>query len=303
MKIRLTKAQAKNIINKNAPEYLALFKDFHTYDGGWLVWPKYLIKIKHNLKLENYVSLYENEKKIDGCFALYLFDEEELKEQIEEEKGLSLEEKQEKLNTLLDEIDNHVDEELPQMFKDFPPTAEQEKLAKEEFERLDINDQQYITKKSQYLWLGMLAGLHNYFSVMVVGEKMTSLVPKALNGDDESFLKAVKIDRNLLINHPYFKERYEKAQAFGERDFLEKLGLRQSTPNLLGTIRYPGLYFIFSILEVLGWLDEMPHKEILDICDEAGLDRWQNRIDDVNAVTKQLRRYRRYQRTGGLSRH
>jgi len=57
------------------------------------------------------------------------------------------------------------------------------------------------------------------------------------------------------------------------------------------------------MLEVMGWLDEFRHEEILNLCDDAGLDRWQNRIEDVNAVTKQLKRYRKYQKTGGVSMH
>jgi hypothetical protein len=303
MKIRLTKAQVKEVVNKNAPDYLELFNDFHVHDGGWLIWPEPLVKIKSNLKLENYVELYEDEKRINICFALYMFDKDQLEKQAEEEKGLTLEQKQEKLNALVEYIDHYVEDELPQMFKDFPIIPENEKLAKEEFEKLSIEDQQYFTRKFQYLFLGMLSAMHNYFAVMVLGEKMTSLVPKALKGDDDAFLKAVKIDRNLLTNHTYFKDRYQKAQQSGQREFLEKLAIRQSTPNLLSKIRYPGVYFIFSMLEVMGWLDEFRHEEILDLCDTCGLDRWQNRIEDVNAVTKQLLRYRRYQKTGGVSMH
>ena len=124
---------------------------------------------------------------------------------------------------------------------------------------------------------------------------MTSLVLKAMKGDTEAFLKAVKIDRNLLISHPYFIERYQQAQANGEIGFLQKLSTKQSTPHLISKIRYPGVYIVFSMLQSINWLDDLTHEEILDICDAAGLDRWQNRIEDVNYLTKMLGDYRSWQ--------
>ena len=175
--------------------------------------------------------------------------------------------------------------------------------SKEQFESLDEDTKRNLIERWQYLFLHILSSVHNYFSIMVTGESMTSLVPKAINGDSEAFFKAVKIDRNLLSLHPYFIERYQQAQTNGQKDFLKRLAPYQSTPQLIGRIRYPGLYIVFAMLETLKWLDDLTHSEILDICDAAGLDHWQNRIDDVNAVTKQLARYRRYQKTGGLSMH
>jgi len=303
VKIRPKKSQVIKVIKDSAPDYMSLFKDFHAYDGGWLVWPEYLIKIKNNLKLDNYVSLYEDEKKINACMALFLYDENELKKQKEEDDNKTIEQKQREFDGLFEELVFSSKFEIEGALSDWPPTPEQEANSKEEFDRLSSDDQKRLTQKSQYLFLNVLCTLHNYFSVMVCGEKLTSLVPKAIQGDDECFLKAVKIDRNLLTNHPYFTERYRKAQLSGEEGFLQKLATRQSTPNLLGKIRYPGLYIIFSMLEVMGWLDDFTHEEILDLCDAAGLDRWQNRIEDVNAVTKRLIQYRRYQKTGGVSMH
>lgn len=138
---------------------------------------------------------------------------------------------------------------------------------------------------------------------MITGELMTSLVPKAIKGDQDAFCKAVKIDRNLIVSHPYFKQRYQEAQAKGERDFLRRISTNQVSPNLIGKIRYPGLYIVFAMLDALKWLNDLTASQILDICDAAQLDRWQNRIEDTVAVNKQLARYRRYQKTGGVSMH
>ena len=51
-------------------------------------------------------------------------------------------------------------------------------------------------------------------------------------------------------------------------------------------------------LELAGLLDELKHKEILDLCDEAGIDCHGNRIDDVKNLSKRLKEYRAFQRRG-----
>ena len=67
-------------------------------------------------------------------------------------------------------------------------------------------------------------------------------------------------------------------------------------PPLRSKIRYPGLYMLFGILDAYQWLDNMTHEEILTIVDTAGLDRYQNRVEDVNYLTKRLLEYRRWQK-------
>jgi hypothetical protein len=129
------------------------------------------------------------------------------------------------------------------------------------------------------------------------------LVPKALAGDKDAFARAVQIDKNLIHEHPGFKEIHQKALTEGDTDFLEKIGYRLAAPVTRGPIRYASVFVLFAMLETLGWLDAIRHREILDICDAANLDRWQNRIEDENAITKCLQKYRRYQKTGGVSMH
>ena len=138
---------------------------------------------------------------------------------------------------------------------------------------------------------------------MVHGARLTTLVPQAITGDDEAFLKAIQIDRMLLLHYPYFRDRKFRAQNDREMEFLSKISYRESNSPVRGKIQYPALYMLFGILESFRWLDDLKHKEILDICDEAGLDRYQNRIEDINCLTKRLIEYRKWQKTGGVSMH
>ncbi len=303
MKIRPTKSQVIKLVSQNVTEYVEFFREFQAYDGGWLIWPEKLYILKRNLKLDNYVTLYNDQKLIDGSLMLFLMGKDGLKEWGKELSILSPEDQQKEIENLAKDVIEDDFSWVDDVLEKWPQTPEEEIKSKEQFDSLDEDTKKLLIERWQYLFLHILSAIHNYFAIMVCGESMTSLVPKAMNGDEVAFCKAVKIDRNLLSLHPYFIERYQNAQANGQKDFLKRLAPYQSTPHLIGRIRYPGLYIVFAMLETLRWLDDLTHSEILDICEAAGLDQWQNRIDDVNAVTKQLARYRRYQKTGGLSMH
>ncbi len=303
MKItRLTKSQLTKLVTKTAPEYLEIFSEFKAYDGGWLVLPERIQKIKDNLKLDYYVTLYKDQNTIDVCLLLFMFGKVGLKEWNNDLKKLPPADQVQEVVNFSDELMNNP-KWIDDMIGEWPNNSEEELAQRKQFESLTPQEQQQQLERVSFLFLHILLSLHNYFALMAHGEKMVSLVPKAINGDDEAFCKAVRVDRNLLVSHPYFKERYQRAQANAEKEFLQKLGACQSRANLIGKIRYPGLYLLFAMLEVLEWLDDLTHEEILDLCDKAGLDRWQNRIEDVNSVTKQLARYRNYQKTGGVSMH
>ena len=56
MLLRPTKSQAIKLVTEQAPQLLEVFKDFQASNGGWLTWPDKLLKIKKNLKADNYIS-------------------------------------------------------------------------------------------------------------------------------------------------------------------------------------------------------------------------------------------------------
>jgi hypothetical protein len=277
--------------------------DFKTDAHGWLIWPDKLIQAKNNLNIHQYVTLYKDQKTIDVCLLLFLMGKEELKNWSAELKVMPPDEQQSQCETIVQEILDTDPSVYDDLLGEWPDTAEAIEKARQEFESLDDENKKQQLERAQFLFIHILLSVHNFFSVMVNGESMVSLVPKALQGDDESFFKAAKVDRNLLEHHPYFSERVMQAKLNGEHDFLKELSKYQAIPTLIGRIRLPGLYIVFSMLDVMHWLDDFTHEEILDLCDAAGLDRWQNRIVDTNAVTKRLIQYRRYQKTGGVSMH
>ena len=69
-KLRPTKSQAIKIVTDQSQLLLEVFRDFQASNGGWLLFPAKLLKMKTNLKADNYVLLYEEEKRlgISLCF-------------------------------------------------------------------------------------------------------------------------------------------------------------------------------------------------------------------------------------------
>jgi hypothetical protein len=303
--IRPAKKQAINLVSENAPHYVELFRDFQAMDGGWLIWPQKFLLIKKNLNLDHYVIHYRSDTSIDACLTIAMVGKESFELWNQELHSLPESEQQKAIEELTEELKDFDESDFEAVFGKWPETYEEEQLAKAKFESLSEEEKKENNIRAAFLFAHIFASIHNYLALMVLGEKMTSLVPKAEKGDDNAFLRAIKIDRNLLTSHPYFTERYKQAQANGSKEehFLKQIATHQSVPSLKSRIRYPGLYVVFAMLQSLRWLDDLTHSEILDICDRAGLDRWQNRIEDVNYLTKRLIEFRRYQSTAGLSMH
>lgn len=303
--LRPTKAQAIQLAIQCAPQYVEFFREFQVQDGGWIIWPEKFLQIKKNLNLDHYVIHYRSDNSINNCLLIAMMGKEGFAQWNESFKTMSEEEQQIEVEEWADDFIGLDQDDIEAIFGKWPDTLEDEELAQSEFSSFGEEAKKEAIERATFLWAHMFSAIHNCLALMVLGEKMTSIVPKAVNGDEEAFFRAIKIDRNLLEHHPYFVGRVAKARAEGSKgkDFLKKLGKYGAHPQLSTRIQYPGLYIVFAVLESLGWLNDFTHEEILDICDAAGLDRWQNRIEDVNYLTKRLGGYRRYQKTRGVSMH
>ncbi len=151
---------------------------------------------------------------------------------------------------------------------------------------LSIEEQRKAETDAQIFMCVFLFALHNAISTMAYGESLSSLVQRALSNDPEADIamcKAVRVD-NALRQHPKFMERYLHATNKSESSFLNRYNITSSP--LSGKIRFPGLYFLFSLLDGFGILGQLTNPQILDLCDHAKLDRWENRIEDAGYLAK-----------------
>ena len=293
---RPSKGVALSFAEKFAPLYAGALRDLQL-SGGRFQFPREFGAFLD--RIGSYVLLYDDEKKLNVAFAMGLFGEQSFKELNEESKTWAPKEQQAFLDELVTskELEEVIDE------IELPKTPEEWEKNRQLYESLPDDEKTLVARRAALFWGGFVGGFLNTISLMVHGVKLTDLVPRAISGEEEAFLKAVQIDRLLLIHHPFFRERKHRAQDNGEGAFLSKLAYRETNPPLRGKIRYPGLYMLFGILDAVRWLDDLSHNEILDLCDVAHLDLYQNRIEDVNYLTKRLLEYRHWQKTGGVSMH
>jgi hypothetical protein len=293
---RLPKKSALDFAQKWTPLLAEAFHFLQIAGGRVKVASRYA-SIRQNVA--GYVLLYDDERKL-GMTTLYaVLGEEGIKELNHQAALFSAQEAAEFLEGIAgEEGENFLGEVL-----DFPDTEEEWEEQERLFQALPAAEKEAAAKRSQWLFSCIFGQLFNILALMTHGAKLTVLVPQALQGDDDAFLKAVQVDRLLLTHHPYFIQRKQQAQDNGEAKFLHALAYRENNPNLKGKIRYPALFMLFGVLEAVQWLNDLRHEEILDLCDEIGLDRFQNRIEDVTYLTKRLEDYRRFQKSSGMSMH
>lgn len=287
----IDKASAVNFLRLTIPEWVWLIAKFESEDGHFR-FPSVVTRAIENLKIGNYPLLYENEAAISlTVFRAFLSQNEivdlntRLTEQSPEERGQTMRE-------LVDDL-----AEFEQAFE-FPKTPAEERSVQAQFDALPKEEQAESIKVAQHLWMAFLAGFFQNVSVMVHGEKLTSLVAQAKAGNDDSFCKAVQIDKRILTTIPYFKQRFECATFEGDQNFCDALAYRLQCPPYKGKIRHKALWMAFAFLDMVGLLDTLKHQEILDLCDEAGVGGYANRIEDVKHLSKRLADFRRFRSYG-----
>jgi hypothetical protein len=266
-------------------------------EQGWVRFPPSLANAITNLKIENYPLLYASESAIGiMLFKAFLPDDiiKELGVEFEsatpEERGKFI---TEFTSTLFDEIDKI----------EIPKTPKAREEAKRKFLELPEEEKKEAIRACQHFLSFFLASFYQNLSVMVHGEKLTSLAAQAVAGNDEAFAKAIQIDRRILTEYPYFRERFVRAQMEGDCDFYDLISYRVNSAPYRGKIRYNSLWLTFSVLDASGLLDELKHREILDICDELGVGGMENRIQDVKYLSKRISEYREFQKRGLVLTH
>lgn len=286
--LRPEKESSLTVVQRITPQCVELLRDLQK-GGGRISFSPEIAQVQNYVG--QYVLIYDDELKIGRAMFLAFLGEDGLKNLAQEVEALSKDDQQEILDGLASiETLNKVSEAMDAI--KIPQTPAEWQAARDELAKLPEDERKETEKRGAAFWFFFFSTFFNTLSLMVHGAKMTSLVPRAIAGDDDAFFKAVQIDRMLLLHHPHFRDRKAKAQNDGETEFLSKLAYRESNPSLRSKIRYPGLYMLFGILESFRWLDELAHEEILDICEGSGLDLYQNRIEDVNYLTKRLGEYR-----------
>jgi hypothetical protein len=280
----ISKKIAINFLASSIPDAEWFLRLIETQDGYFRFPPLLSSRIK-DLKIESYPRLYESEASIAGMlFEAFLgpsgtqefcidFDTADLRE-----RGQMLEQWSEMLDDFVGSVE-------------IPKTKADQEKATAQFNALSKVEQAEAIVFAQRWYCFFFASFFQNISVMVHGEKLTALVARARTGDDDAFVKAIQIDNRILTTIPYFKDRLSRAQD----------EYRIQCAPYRGKIRFKSLWLAFAFLDQVGLLRSLPHWELLQICDEAGVGGVENRIQDVKYFTKRLADYRRAQSIGVLS--
>lgn len=290
----ISKHSAVLLLQSLIPDCEWLLKQIES-ENGWLRFPPTLTTIIANLKLENYPLIYENENAIAYAFLRSFLLDAEIQELNAELESASIDERGEFLLELTSGIDAGFSEARWAVTE--KEKAEQQKV----IDSWDPEERAQNVRKAQFMFISFFASFYQSLSMMVHGEKLTSLVAQAKTGNDDAFVKAIQIDKRILNSIPYFTERYARAQDQGDSNFFDRLSYRLKSAPYIGKIRFKSLWLSFSILDQAGLLRTLPHSEILDICDDAGVGGFKNRIEDVKNLRKRLSDYYRFQKRGVIA--
>lgn len=259
---------------------------------GWFRFPSFIANGIENLKIQSYPLLYTNERAIAAVFLKGFLDDDQIRELNAELETASLDERGEFLEALSTSVGDAVDQ------IEIPKTLEDQEAARAKFLALSPDEQKEAIHAGQHFWMFFLSSFFQMLGTMVHGEKLTSLVTQAMSGNDEAFVKAIQIDRRILTEIPYFKERFARSLMEGDQDFSDQISYRLKVAPYRGKIRHKALWHTFSMLDQSGLLYSLSHPEILEICDEVGVGGYENRIESVKHLSNRLRDYRAFQKRG-----
>lgn len=298
MQSRIEKSIARFLTIILVPECGEIFKTIRAKRNGWIKMPAWLEQARKNSGLgDTYVTLYEAEPRINYCLIKAIFLENTSEQVKQFDNAFAVVSEVEKLTILKNSNDDSLNENISTEIEEvLSQLREAPEITQEEFDALPEEERIAITHRAQFFLAFFYATFFNSIALMVHGQKLTTLVPLALQGDKKAFCKAVQIDRNLLTGHPFFRDIYARLQTGEAPNFLDDISRHISRRPIQGKIRYPTLYSLFATLDSFKWLDDFTASEILDMCDEAGLDRYQNRIEDENYLVKRRLEYRKNQK-------
>lgn len=228
--------------------------------------------------LDDYPLLYLDSQNLIKITLLSLFPVEQVKDLNEYCNTLSYEHAVEyanrtveNLNTSPEKLDAILD---PLLSRDSTEV---------DLTQLSIQEKCAIT--AFFLWF------HEIISFAVHGHRLTHLVQRAVNGDDEALCLAAQTD-SLVMTIPYFRERMLDAlqiKSDADAQFIYNLSYRLQNPLLRGKISHRKAWLALFLLDTMALLDgQLTHAEILDMLEAAGIDN----LGSEDNLAKILRNYR-----------
>lgn len=157
-------------------------------------------------------------------------------------------------------------------------------------EEVELSDEE-VEALRNLIRYGLLS-LKDLTALMVFGERIFSLVQKAVQGDIEAFAKVIQIDPSTAKNIPEFKLMIGDAYASENSDLLDAINYRKN--NFVGRskLNYHHIFILFYVLDMLQLLDRMTNRQVLDLYIESGLNSYEE-ILEIKTVADRRKFYLR----------
>jgi len=112
---------------------------------------------------------------------------------------------------------------------------------------------QKIIDKKHLVWL-LVVLQRNILSIMLYHKSMGALVEEVRKGDEESFFKAIRIDKTVLLCQT-FADRLSRAELSGDKDFFIRLRSAIKGPTKKHMAAIQDLRYSIAILRGMGFED------------------------------------------------
>lgn len=114
----------------------------------------------------------------------------------------------------------------------------------------------------------LMASLFNTLAAMQTGKAMYQLVAEAQEGNDDSFFKAVQMDKTVLEFIPYFKQQCLLPLSKKGIAFFRRLHEHSSKPITITRLQYTKLWLVFDTLDNMNLLNQFEQdiKGFAELC-------------------------------------
>jgi hypothetical protein len=263
-------------------ELIGLLRD----SGGRIVFRDEFTDLVERLKITAYTKLYEMHDGAQGATLMVaVLGEEGAKEWERELRALTPEGRGAQfmeLGPMMESLTDSID---------LDATAEAKSAASLAFEALAESERHAVVHFWQQFMMAAIAMLFQHLSLMVHGQKLTTLVAKAKTGDDAAFLKAVQVDKRILTELEYFRSRYARADLRGDRAFITSVARKLEAPPYIGKTQHKKLWVALYLLDACRLLHAYSARELLDMLQETGIVDDDEPIDDETSMNKLRARY------------
>jgi len=217
--------------------------------------PIQISQIIIDLGMQDYSSLYIDKSNLNTLFIEGLELSAEFKQAFHQVNQIP----EENVHQFMDEYLKN----LSQLDLDDVLTDEQEEVEDE------LPDEQLNALKSLIKWC--LLWMHDLTSLMVHGERIFSLVQKAIAGNRSAMLKVLQTDPSSFQYIPEFQKIHAQAVVSREKKFLNSMNHHLNNRVGQSKLSHRMIYTVIFLLDTLQILGNMTNKDVLELCDASGI--------------------------------